>query len=434
MLRSDFNFELPLELIANFPSPERTKCRMLCLDGNSGDYQDKTFIDLKSLLSPGDLLVLNNTRVIPARMYGHKDTGGKTELLIERILAPKEALVHIKSSKAPREGQVLIVGRSYEDVSYRVVVLGRQGELFHIRLLGHQTLDNAIEQKEATRAARTATITPEHQARHEAKGKIALDKNAQAQGATALVKDSTDTWQPDANCPDLLTILEEVGHIPLPPYIQRPDEFSDKERYQTVYAKEPGAVAAPTAGLHFDEAQLDDLRAYGVKIVFVTLHVGAGTFQPVREDDILKHHMHSEYVELSAEVANAVKETHRQGKRVIAVGTTAVRSLESAAQAALKEGQGEEIIPFYNDTSIFIYPGYKYRVVDALITNFHLPESTLIMLVSAFAGFKNTMQAYAHAVKERYHFFSYGDCMFITKRTQEIDLPPSGAAVPASAE
>ena len=222
----------------------------------------------------------------------------------------------------------------------------------------------------------------------------------------------------------LLDLLDKVGHIPLPPYIAREDEALDKDRYQTVYSKVPGAVAAPTAGLHFDNAQIEELKSLGVNTAFVTLHVGAGTFQPVREDDIVKHHMHKEFVQLPEEVANAVKATHAAGHRVIAVGTTAVRSLESAATYARENGLGE-IAPFHNDTSIFIYPGYQYQVVDCLITNFHLPESTLIMLVCAFAGYKNTMHAYHHAVKDKYKFFSYGDCMFITKRTKPMDLPPS---------
>lgn len=365
MLRSDFNFDLPLELIANFPSAERTACRMLCLDGNTGALQDKIFIDLKQFLQPGDLLVFNDTKVIPARMYGQKDTGGKCEFLIERILTPQRALSHIKASKAPKEGTTIFVGPEAEPQKYVLKVLGRQNDLFMIE------------------------CDPEF---------------------------------------ELLKILDEIGHIPLPPYIQRPDEKLDRERYQTVYSKVPGAVAAPTAGLHFDEKQLQDLKEYGVNMAFVTLHVGAGTFQPVREDDILKHHMHTEFVLLSEEVAQKVIETHKQGHRVIAVGTTAVRSLESAAAAAKKQGLDQEIAPFYDDTSIFIYPGYKYQVIDALITNFHLPESTLIMLVCAFAGYKNTLNAYAHAVAERYKFFSYGDCMFITKRTLPVDLPPSAQA------
>lgn len=362
MLRSDFNFDLPSELIANFPSTERTQCRMLCLNGNTGELQDKIFIDLKNFLEPGDLLVFNDTKVIPARIYGQKDTGGKCEFLIERILSTQEALSHIKASKAPKEGTVIYVGSEEDPKRYALQVLGRQGDLFHIRC------------------------------------------------------------QEDS---EILKILDDIGHIPLPPYIQRPDEQMDRDRYQTVYSKVPGAVAAPTAGLHFDQSQLDDLKAYGVNMAFVTLHVGAGTFQPVREDDIVKHHMHTEFVQLSQEVADKVIETHKRGKRVIAVGTTAVRSLESAATNAKKLGLSEEIAAFHDDTSIFIYPGYKYQVIDGLITNFHLPESTLIMLVCAFAGYKNTLKAYHHAVEKRYKFFSYGDCMFITKRTEPMDLPPS---------
>lgn len=362
MLRSDFNFDLPAELIANFPSEERTACRMLCLDGNTGKTQDKIFRELKEFLEPGDLLVFNDTKVIPARIYGHKDSGGKCEFLIERILNPKQALAHIKASKSPKAGSKLFVTDANGEDKYTLNVLGRNGDLFHI------------------------------------------------------------------SCEDeyeILSILDDVGHIPLPPYIERADQDEDRERYQTVYSREPGAVAAPTAGLHFDEQQLEDLRAYGVDMAFVTLHVGAGTFQPVREDDILKHHMHAEYVQLSEETAQKVLDAHKRGKRVIAVGTTAVRSLESAALYAQKRGCKDDIAPFHDDTSIFIYPGYKYRVVDALITNFHLPESTLIMLVCAFAGYNNTLNAYKHAVAEAYKFFSYGDCMFINKRTEEMDLPPS---------
>ena len=358
MLRSDFNFDLPLNLIADYPSEQRTGCRMLCLDGSDGKLSDQHFYDLKNFLQPGDLLVFNDTKVIPARMYGKKDTGGAIEFLIERIISETCALTHIKASKAPKTGSVLHI-----DGGYEVNVIGRDGDLFKIETVG---------------------------------GKSLLD------------------------------ILYAVGHIPLPPYIDRPDETLDRERYQTVYSKYPGAVAAPTAGLHFDEAQLVDLKAYGVNMAFVTLHVGAGTFQPVREDDILKHHMHKEFVHLTSEVADAVIATHKSGHRVIAVGTTAVRSLESAASFAKSQNSQDEIAPFSNDTSIFIYPGYRYQVVDALITNFHLPESTLIMLVSAFAGYEKTMNAYKHAVEDKYKFFSYGDCMFITKNPKaDEDLPPS---------
>ncbi len=358
LLRSDFNFDLPEELIAAYPSAERTGCRMLCLNGEDGSYQDKHFYDLKEFLNPGDLLVFNDTKVIPARLYGKKESGGAVELLIERITSETSALTHIRASKAPKADVIINV-----DGGSSLKVLGRQGDLFMV-----ETVDGS----------------------------------------------------------SLLDMLYSCGHIPLPPYIDRPDEPLDKDRYQTVYSKHPGAVAAPTAGLHFDEAQLDDLKAYGVNMAFVTLHVGAGTFQPVREDDITAHHMHSEFVHLSKEVADAVIATHKAGKRVIAVGTTAVRSLESAAQAAEAANSKDEIIPFAQDTSIFIYPGYRYRVIDALITNFHLPESTLIMLVSAFAGYDETMKAYKHAVSEKYHFFSYGDCMFIRRNPYaDKSLPPS---------
>ncbi len=355
MLRSDFNFDLPKSLIANFPSKERTACKMLCLDGNTGLVEDKIFIDLESYVKEGDLLVFNDTKVIPARFYGKKETGGAVEFLIERILSSNKALTHIKASKSPKVDTYIIL-----DNDVKIKVVGRDNDLFLIE---------------------------------------------------------TDV--------DLLELLNDVGHIPLPPYIERADEDIDKDRYQTVYSKHEGAVAAPTAGLHFDKEQIENLQKKGVSVAYVTLHVGSGTFKPVREDDILKHHMHKEYVSLSNEVAQKVIETHKRGGRVIAVGTTAVRSLESAALYA-KENNLGEICEFFNDTSIFIYPGYKYNVVDCLITNFHLPESTLIMLVCAFAGYKNTMNAYEHAVKSNYKFFSYGDCMFITKRTSEIeDFPPS---------
>ena len=359
MLRSDFNFTLPEELIALYPSKERTACRMLCLDGNSGALSDKHFYDLADELEPGDLLVFNDTKVIPARMYGIKDTGGKVEFLIERLLNLSTALTHIKASKAPKSGCIITIDNSD---GLQLEVTGRRGDLF-------------------------------------------------------LVKTVDDS--------SMLDLLDKAGHIPLPPYIERPDEPADRERYQTVYSRVPGAVAAPTAGLHFSTEQIEALKAKGVKTAFVTLHVGAGTFQPVREDDILQHHMHSEFVQLSPATAQAVIDCRNSGHRVVAVGTTAVRSLESAALYAKSQGLADPICPFYADTSIFIYPGYEYQVVDCLITNFHLPESTLIMLVCAFAGYKNTMQAYEHAVKEGYHFFSYGDCMFISKRTDPMDLPPS---------
>ena len=359
MLRSDFNFDLPRELIAEYPSAERTGCRMLCLQGSDGSFADQHFYDLKNYLKPGDLLVFNDTKVIPARLYGKKETGGAVEFLIERVTGLNTALSHMKASKACKSGAIIKIENGGCDLR----VTGRQGELFMI-----ETADGS----------------------------------------------------------SILELLNRCGHIPLPPYIDRADTALDRERYQTVYSKVPGAVAAPTAGLHFDEKQLKELRAMGVREVFCTLHVGAGTFQPVREDDIKDHQMHSEFVHLSKEVADHVISTHKAGGRVIAVGTTAVRSLESAAQEAEKNGCPDEIAEYSKDTSIFIYPGYRYRVIDALITNFHLPESTLIMLVAAFVGYRHTMQAYRHAVSERYKFFSYGDCMFITKNPNAAaDLPPS---------
>mgnify|MGYP002672805651 FL=1 len=366
MLKKDFFFDLPEELIAKYPSLERTHSRLLCLDGKSGALSEGHFYDVLELVKPGDLLVFNNTRVIPARLFGHKETGGHFELLIERVLGEHNALVHLKSSKSPKEGARLIFDKGYEAVMER-----REGQLFELCFQGEKSI---------------------------------------------------------------FDILSEIGHIPLPPYIDRSDELSDKERYQTVYSLIPGAVAAPTAGLHFDNDLIEKLKAKGVTTAFVTLHVGAGTFQPVREDDVVNHHMHSEYAVVPNEVVEAVLKTKAAGGRVIAVGTTSVRSLESAAQAALKKGCADVIAPFAEDTSIFIYPGYKYRVIDALITNFHLPESTLIMLVSAFAGYKHVMAAYKYAVENKFRFFSYGDAMFITKNDQAESEAEVDAICAAKAE
>lgn len=343
MKLSDFHFDLPNELIARFPLADRSHCRLLSLDGNTGQLTDGIFTDILDKINPGDLLILNNTKVIPARLYGQKSTGGKFELLIERLLDEKRALVHLKASKSPKIGNVLFFGEQNE---FKATMIARQEALFELQF------DDPI-----------------------------------------------------------LTILDKIGHMPLPPYIDRPDDEADKEVYQTVYGKIPGAVAAPTAGLHFDEILIEKLKAKGVLFEFVTLHVGAGTFQPVRVDEIKTHQMHAEYVEVPESVVKAVQSCKQRGNKVIAVGTTSVRSLESAAQ---KTGQIE---PFFGDTRIFIYPGYEFKVVDTLITNFHLPESTLIMLVSAFAGFENTMNAYHHAVQKKYRFFSYGDAMYITKKT-----------------
>lgn len=342
MKLSDFHFDLPNELIARYPLAERTHCRLLSLNGDTGQLTDGIFTDILDKIEAGDLLILNNTKVIPARLYGQKETGGKFELLIERLLDEKRALVHLRSSKSPKEGNVLFLGESNE---FKATMVGRQDSLFELKFED-----------------------------------------------------------------PILTVLDRIGHMPLPPYIDRPDEEADKEVYQTVYGEIPGAVAAPTAGLHFDKNLIKKLQEKGVLFEFVTLHVGAGTFQPVRVEDIKTHQMHAEYVEVSKTVVSAVQDCKKRGNKVIAVGTTSVRSLESAAQ---KTGQIE---PFFGDTRIFIYPGYQFNVVDSLITNFHLPESTLIMLVSAFAGFNNTMNAYQHAVQNNYRFFSYGDAMYITRQ------------------
>ncbi|WP_367987157.1 tRNA preQ1(34) S-adenosylmethionine ribosyltransferase-isomerase QueA [Vibrio sp. NTOU-M3] len=346
---SDFNFELPDELIARYPQPERTASRLLQLDGNSGTLVDGTFTDVLAQIQPGDLVVFNNTRVIPARMFGRKASGGKLEVLVERMLDEQSILAHVRCSKSPKPGSTIFLGENDE---YQAEMVARHDALFEL--------------------------------------KFDADKK-------------------------VLDILEEIGHMPLPPYIDRPDEDSDKERYQTVYNQKPGAVAAPTAGLHFDEALLAQIKEKGAQFAYVTLHVGAGTFQPVKVDNINEHHMHAEYVEVPQDVVDAINATKSRGGRIVAVGTTSVRSLESAAQDALKKGS--ELVPFFGDTEIFIYPGYEYQLVDCLITNFHLPESTLIMLVSAFAGYENTMNAYKHAVENNYRFFSYGDSMFISKKT-----------------
>ncbi len=344
MRRSDFSYDLPDELIAQHPTGERGDSRMLCLDGDTGLLADRNFSDLPSLLQPGDLLVFNNTQVMPARMYGHKATGGKVEILLERILEPRRAMAHIRASKSPKPGGEIVVGE------HTVQVVGRADALFEL-------------------------ASPEI---------------------------------------DFIDLMQLEGHMPLPPYIDREDEAFDQERYQTVYADKLGAVAAPTAGLHFDEAMLKKLKKLGVESAWVTLHVGAGTFQPVRADRLEDHVMHSEYVEVGEEVCDKVRVAKEQGGRVIAVGTTSVRSLESAAAATGK------LEPFQGDTRLFITPGYSFRCVDALITNFHLSESTLLMLVAAFAGYEHVRMAYQHAVEQRYRFFSYGDAMFLSKKKRGI--------------
>jgi S-adenosylmethionine:tRNA ribosyltransferase-isomerase len=344
MKRTDFHFDLPDQLIARYPLAERTDSRLLFLDGDTNEIRHQRFTDLLDFMQPGDLMVLNNTRVIPARLWGRKATGGKLEILVERILGERECLAHVRASKSPKPGSQICLQRDADDDRQEasLEVLGRDGELFRLR--------------------------------------------------------SVDE--------DFLPLLQRIGHMPLPPYIDRADEALDRTRYQTVFGERDGAVAAPTAGLHFSEDFIDRCRQKGIETGFITLHVGAGTFQPVRTDDIEDHQMHAEYLEVDAALCDQVTRVKAQGGRVVAVGTTAVRALETAAA-------GGELAPFQGDSRIFIYPGYSFRVVDAMVTNFHLPESTLIMLVSAFAGRESIMAAYREAVTEGYRFFSYGDAMFI---------------------
>lgn len=337
---SDFYFDLPDALIARHPLAERSGSRLLVLDGASGALAHRNFPDLLDYVQAGDLMVFNNTRVIPARLFGQKASGGKLEMLIERVLDEHRVLAHVRASKSPKPGTLIHIEGGGE-----AEMLERHDALFELRF-----------------------------------------------------------------AEPVLPLLDRVGHMPLPPYIDRPDEAADRERYQTVYSDhdKAGAVAAPTAGLHFDEALLAALGKKGVETAFVTLHVGAGTFQPVRVERIEEHHMHREWLQVDQAVVDAVAACRARGGRVIAVGTTSVRSLESAA----RDG---ELKAFSGDTDIFLYPGKPFHVVDALVTNFHLPESTLLMLVSAFAGYPETMAAYAEAVREQYRFFSYGDAMFITR-------------------
>ncbi len=332
MKRQDFNFELPPELIAQFPLANRSDSRLLKYDRKTGLHEHHAFKSISDFLDPGDLLVMNDSKVIPARLYGTKSTGGKVEFLVERILNDDTFLAHIKTSKSLKPGAQIRL-----DNDWYVEMLGRQDDLFHCRLNG---------------------------------------------------------------CID--TMLHQIGHIPLPPYITRDDEQHDLERYQTIYARHKGSVAAPTAGLHFDDVVLQTLKAKGIRLAYATLHVGAGTFRPVRCDAILEHKMHLERFTISEALSQAVKETKALGKRVIAVGTTALRSLESAARLG-------EFAACSGETDIFIYPGYRFQICDGLLTNFHLPESTLMMLVSAFIGHAETMALYQVAIEHRYRFFSYGD-------------------------
>ena len=338
MQRTDFSFQLPEELIAKYPLAQRSKSRLLQLDGNTGQINHSAFEDILKLVLPGDLIIFNDTRVVPARMQAVKESGGKAEILVERLLSETEALVHINASNKTRPGTKLYIGE------YLVEVLGREDQFYLIR-------------------------------------------------STSALKE----------------VMEALGEMPLPPYIDRAQEEDDKERYQTVYAKQDGAVAAPTAGLHFTDDLIAELQQLGVNTAFVTLHVGAGTFQPVRVDDIKTHQMHSEWYEVSQQTIDAILATKAAGKRVIAVGTTSLRTLESIAL-------NERLEACTGDTDIFIYPGFKFKMVDCLITNFHLPESTLMMLVSAFSGKDNIMNAYEQAIAERYRFFSYGDAMFLTRK------------------
>ncbi|CAD2225815.1 S-adenosylmethionine:tRNA ribosyltransferase-isomerase [Pseudoalteromonas sp. 3J6] len=340
---ADFSFDLPDELIARFPKADRTSSRLLSLDGPSGAVEHKIFSDILELVNENDLLVFNNTKVIPARMFGQKESGGKVEVLVERVLDEHRVLAHIRASKSPKPGNVLIL-----EGKAKAIMVARHDTLFELE----------------------------------------FDRSE-----------------------NVLDILNDVGHMPLPPYIDRPDNEADRERYQTVYGEKPGAVAAPTAGLHFDDKLMAALENKGVQMAFVTLHVGAGTFQPVRVESVDEHIMHSEYIEVPQAVVDAVANTKAKGGRVIAVGTTSVRSLESAAKI-----HGGKLDTYFGDTDIFIFPGYQFNVVDAMVTNFHLPESTLIMLVSAFAGQDNIMGAYNTAIEQQYRFFSYGDAMFLTRK------------------
>ena len=337
MKLSDFDFDLPNSLIAQYPREKRTDSRLLVVQD---DFINATFSQLDEFLKPKDLLILNDTKVIPARLFGYKESGGKVEILVERLINDFEALVMIKASRAPKIGSYIVLENEKQ-----VKVIDKASGLY----------------------------------------KLSFGRNA------------------------ILTLLNEIGHVPLPPYIERIDIKEDLVRYQTVYAKNDGAIAAPTAGLHFDEPLLSNLNSYGVDYAFVTLHVGAGTFQPVKVEDIKDHQMHSEYFEICQETVDKIVTTKANGGRIVAVGTTAVRTLESIAL------QGE-LFSAKGDTDIFIYPGFEFRLVDAMITNFHLPKSSLLMLVSAFIGFEKMFQIYQYAIEEKYRFFSYGDAMLLEKK------------------
>jgi S-adenosylmethionine:tRNA ribosyltransferase-isomerase len=348
--KSDFHYHLPPELIAQAPLPERSASRLLVVPPGTAAIEDRHVRDLPQLLAPGDLLVFNDTRVIPARLFGHKASGGRVEILVERLLPGNEARVQLRASKPPQVG-----GRIVLDGGGEAEMLGREGEFYRLRF---------------------------------------------------AVDDALESW------------LLKAGRMPLPPYIQRAPGADDAERYQTVFAREAGAVAAPTAGLHFDQPLLDVLRARGVDFGHVTLHVGAGTFQPMRVEDVRQHRMHSEWINVGAQLVEQARTARARGGRVVAVGTTVVRALETAWSGD-DASQDGELRPFAGETNIFIFPGYRIRSVDALLTNFHLPESTLLMLVSAFAGKTRVFAAYEHAVRERYRFFSYGDAMLVHPRQDD---------------
>jgi len=351
MRRSDFHFDLPRELIAQVPAEVRSASRLMALDGADGACRDLNFRDLPALLSPSDLLVFNDTKVVPARVHGVKDSGGKVEVLLERVLSARRALAHVRASKGLKaQACIALPG------GYTARMVGRADDLFELEFSG-----------------------------------------------------------------DCMDFFNQHGQIPLPPYIDREPSGVDRERYQCVYARAPGAVAAPTAGLHFDETLLASLSKRGIRRAFVTLHVGAGTFQPMRVDDVELHQMHAEYLSVPAAVCAAIRETWMRGGKVVAVGTTVVRSLEAACA-------GGALAPFEGETRIFIKPGYRFRVVDAMVTNFHLPESTLLMLCSAFVGREALLAAYAHAIAQKYRFFSYGDAQFLmpapgaVERTATVEL------------
>ena len=338
MKKSDFKYLLPEALIAQKPLAERDGSRLLCMDRNTSVIIDRQFSDFIDLINERDVLVFNDTKVIPARLFGNKQSGGKVEILIERILDDYHAIAHVKASKSPKPGTLIKL-----DKGFQCLVQGRVDDLFLLEFDDFKVLE----------------------------------------------------------------LLEQIGHIPLPPYITRADDESDLTRYQTVFAKEAGAVAAPTAGLHFDLAMMNKIKAKGAQIVFVTLHVGSGTFQPVRVEDLSDHIMHKEFFAVNQETVDAVKLARARGGRVVAIGTTSVRALESASKSGV-------LVAGFGDTDLFITPGYQFNSVDAILTNFHLPESTLLMLVSAFAGYQSIMGAYNHAIDHSYRFFSYGDAMFLS--------------------